>query len=75
MGIYAIGFILLAALFALEIVLPAWLAALILGVVLLIGAVIGVANGRARLSTIRGPQKTMQTVKEDLEWIKEQARL
>jgi uncharacterized membrane protein YqjE len=74
LGIFAIGFILLAAMFALEIVLPAWAAALILGVVLFVGAAIGIAGGRARLKTIRGPQKTMQTVKEDLQWIKEQAR-
>jgi uncharacterized membrane protein YqjE len=74
LGIYAIGFILLAAFFALEIVLPAWLAALILGGLLFIGAAVGIASGRARLKTIRGPRQTMQTMKEDLQWIKEQAR-
>jgi uncharacterized membrane protein YqjE len=74
LGIYAIGFILLAAFFALEIALPAWAAALILGVILFAGAAVGISSGRARLKTIRGPQKTLQTVKEDLRWIKEQAR-
>lgn len=74
LAIYAIGFILLAALFALEIALPAWLAALILGVLLCAGAAAAIASGRRRLKTIHGPQKTMETVKEDFRWIKEQAR-
>ncbi len=75
LGLFAIGFILLGALFALEIVLPAWLAALILGALLSIGAGIGIAQGRQRLRTVRGPEKTIQTVKEDFHWMKEQARL
>jgi uncharacterized membrane protein YqjE len=73
-GIYALGFLLLGALFALEIVLPAWLAALILGALLSIGASAGIAAGRKRLKAVQGPHKTMQTVKEDLQWMKEQAR-
>jgi uncharacterized membrane protein len=74
LAIFALGFILVAALFALEIVLPAWLAALILGVLLLGGAAVGVSIGLRRMKTIRGPQKTIQTVKEDLQWTKEQVR-
>jgi uncharacterized membrane protein YqjE len=74
LGIYAIGFVLLAALFALEIVLPAWLAALILGALLFVGAGIGIGVGRRRLKAVHAPHKTMQTVKEDLQWMKEQAR-
>ena len=74
LGIYAIGFIALAAMFALEIVLPAWLAALIIGVLLLIGAVIGIGKGRQEFKTIRPPEKTIQTVKEDFQWTKEQAK-
>lgn len=73
LGLYAIGFILLAAMFALEIVMPAWLAALIIGVVLLIGAGVGISSGRRRLKAIRPPEKTIQTVKEDLAWMKERA--
>lgn len=74
LGIYAVGFILLAVLFALEIVLPSWLAALILGVLLCIGAAAGITSGRQRLKTIHGPKKTMETVKEDFQWMKEQTR-
>jgi uncharacterized membrane protein YqjE len=74
LGIFAVGFILLAAMFALAIVLPAWLAALILGVLLLIGAAAAMSVGRNRLKAVHAPELTMQTVKEDVEWMKEQAR-
>jgi uncharacterized membrane protein YqjE len=74
LGIFAIGFLLLAAMFALEIVLPSWLAALIIGALLCIGAGVGLGIGRDRLKAIQAPHKTMQTVREDLQWMKEQAR-
>jgi len=74
LGIYAIGFIALAAMFGLEIVLPAWLAALIIGALLLFGAAFGIGKGRRELKNIRPPEKTIQTVKEDFQWMKEQAK-
>lgn len=74
LGLYAVGFLLLAAMFALEVVLPAWLAALIIGALLAIGAGAGLSAGRARWKTVHPPEKTIQTVKEDLLWTKEQAR-
>lgn len=75
LGIFAIGFLLLAALLGLEYVMPAWLAALILGVVLLIGASLGISRGRERLKDVHPVAKTVETVKEDLRWMKEQVRL
>lgn len=74
LGVYAAGFLLLTVMFALEIVLPNWLAALIVGILALAGAGIGVSIGRERLKAIRPPSKTMQTVKEDLEWISAQQK-
>jgi len=74
LGLFAIGFLLLAGFFGLEIVLPAWLAALVLGGLLLVGAVIGIQAGRERLSKIRPAPMTLQTVKEDFQWMKEQVR-
>jgi ElaB/YqjD/DUF883 family membrane-anchored ribosome-binding protein len=44
--------------FGLEAILPNWLAALILGVLLVICAAIGIAVGQRRLKTIRAPRKT-----------------
>ena len=74
LGIYAIGFVLLAAMLALGLVLPEWLAALIVGAVLALCAAFGIGLGRERFREVRMPEKTMQTVKEDLQWMKEQAR-
>jgi uncharacterized membrane protein YqjE len=74
LGIYAVGFCLLAAMMALEIVLPGWLASLIVGVLAGIGALIAISQGRQVLKTVRAPEKTIQTVREDLLWTKEQAK-
>jgi len=74
LGIYGVGFVLLAALFALNLVLPAWLSALILGLVLLGAACIGIAKARQSLTKVRAPRKTMQTVKEDFQWMTEQLK-
>lgn len=74
LGFFALGFLFLAAMFALELVLGAWLAALIVSAILFIGAGLGLSIGRERLRTVQAPEKTMQTVKEDLQWTKEQIR-
>ena len=74
LGVYAIGFFLLTAMLALDIVLPSWLSALIVGILALAGAAIGLSKGRQVLKTIRPPEKTIQTVKEDLLWTKEQVK-
>jgi len=74
LALFALGFILLAGMFALELVLPGWLAALIVGVVLFIGAAVGLMVGRKKWSEIRAPKKTLQTIKEDIQWTKEQTR-
>lgn len=75
LGMFALGFLFLTAMFALEIVLPNWLAALIVGLVLLLGAGIGIAVGRERLKAIHPPRETLQTIKEDFQWVKEHASL
>jgi uncharacterized membrane protein YqjE len=72
--IYGLGFLMLAAMFALDIALPAWLSALIIGLLALIGGSIGIFRGRGRLKEIRPPHKTIETVKEDLQWMKEQPK-
>lgn len=74
LGFFALGFLFLAAMFALEIVLAAWLAALILSVLLFAGAGLGITIGREQLRNVPVPEKTLQTVKEDLQWTKEQMK-
>lgn len=75
LGLFGLGFLLLTVMFALELVLPNWLAALIVGVGSLIVAAIGISAGRKSLKTIKAPKKTIETVKEDLQWTKEQTKL
>lgn len=74
LGLYALGFLLVTIARALELALAPWLSSLIVGVVLLICAAVGISIGRERLRKVRMPKKTIQTTKEDIEWMKEQAR-
>jgi hypothetical protein len=56
-------------------VIAAWLAALMVGVVLAITAAILVSTGKKALKRISPvPEKTVQTVKENVQWSKDQIR-
>jgi hypothetical protein len=74
--LYAVGCLLACAIIALSGVVAAWLAALIVGAVLL--AVAGVAaligKGRLQRATPPVPKETVSSVKADVEEIKERAR-
>jgi hypothetical protein len=65
-----------AAILALAIPLPAWAAALIVTIVWLLIALVLILLGRSQLK--RGlppvPQQTIETVKEDVEWLKSRTR-
>ncbi|MGB2668316.1 MAG: phage holin family protein [Candidatus Acidiferrum sp.] len=74
-GLYGFGFLLLALVYALSLVIAPWLAALLVGVVLAIAAAILVASGRNALKQVDPvPEKTVQTVKENVQWAKEQIK-
>jgi hypothetical protein len=77
----AIGFLALAALttcfiLALNAVMPAWLAALLVAVVYGVVAAVLAMRGRAKVkqATPPVPEQTIETVKEDVEWAKTQMR-
>ena len=74
LALYAVGFILLAAVHALALVVDAWLAALIVGVAVLIISLALVSIGRKRLKQVKGPEKTIVTMKENVQWAKHQIR-
>ena len=75
LALYALGFILLAAVHALTIVVDAWLAALIVGFVLLVISMILVSVGRKHLKQVRVvPEKTVGSMKENVQWAKHQIR-
>lgn len=74
-GLYALGFILWSIAYGLSAIVPAWAAALIVGGVLGIAAAIMISTGREKLKHVSAkPDKTIQNVKENVEWMKSQTR-
>jgi uncharacterized membrane protein YqjE len=75
LGLYAFGFLLLAAVHALSLAVDPWLASLIVGVVVLAISLALVSVGRNRLKQVKVvPEKTVETVKENVQWAKQQIR-
>jgi uncharacterized membrane protein YqjE len=77
----AIGLLAAAALttcfiLALDAVMPAWLAALLVAVVYGVIALVVVKQGQAKMKAAGPPvpEQTIETVKEDVEWAKTQMR-
>jgi uncharacterized membrane protein YqjE len=75
-GLAALGALTACFILALNAVMPAWLAALLVAVVYGIVAFVLVKQGQARLkrATPPVPEQTIETVKEDVEWAKTQMR-
>jgi hypothetical protein len=76
LSLLAIGVLTACIILAIDLVLPAWLAALIVGVAYLLIAGILVLVGMARLRQAGKPvpEQTIETIKEDVSWAKQQAR-
>ena len=69
MCLAATGIVLLAM------IMPLWLAALIMAVILLLAAGAMFAMGRTQFGEINPkPERTVQTLKEDIEWAKHRVR-
>lgn len=71
-AVFTVATLIAAAVLALAIVLPAWAAALIVASVLLVLAVALALIGRARLRAAAplAPTRTLETVQEDIGWIR-----
>lgn len=75
LGFYALGFLLLGVERALALVLVPWLAALIVGFTLVVVAAFLISAGRERWKAMHPqPGKTIKTVKENVQWMKDQTR-
>jgi hypothetical protein len=74
LALFVLGFLGLAGAAALDLVLPAWAAFLIVAAVYLIGALIAGLVGRRAVAAPATPEQTMQSVKEDVEWAKRKLR-
>jgi uncharacterized membrane protein YqjE len=72
LGFFGGAVLITTAILALDLVLPAWLAALVVGVVLLAaaGAVAMVGKGKVSEATPAKPERAMEGVKQDVETIK-----
>jgi len=75
-GMAALGALTACFILALNAVMPAWLAALIVAVVYGIIAFVLVKQGQAKLKAAGPPvpEQTIETVKEDVEWARTQMR-
>ena len=72
-GLFALTFVLWSVAMLLARVLPEWVATLLVGVVL--GAIAGVLYSKARGEIqIPKPEKTIENIKENVEWMKSQTK-
>jgi uncharacterized membrane protein YqjE len=74
LGLYAGGVLLIAAVYGLSMVVAPWLAALLVGGFVAVMAAILISIGQGRLRKIKKPEKTIRSVKEDVQWLKNQTR-
>ena len=75
LGLYAGGFFLLTIVRALENITAPWLASLIVAVLVGVAAFVAISAGRARMKRVHpAPDKTIKTVKENIEWVKDQTK-
>jgi hypothetical protein len=75
LAFYAVGFVLLGAVYGLQDVVPTWLAALLVGTAVGIVAAILFLTGRKKLAqaSLR-PDKTIQSLEDNVTWFKRQTK-
>ena len=74
-GLFTLWLLLLTSLFALSTVMPLWAAALVLLVIMAVITAILLTAGRKRFKTVHSvPEKTIETMKENVEWVKSQTK-
>jgi uncharacterized membrane protein YqjE len=74
LAMYALGFMLLTIVYVLATVISAWLAALLVTAVVAVVALVLVTAGKDRLKRVKPPEKTIETLKENVEWAKNQIK-
>lgn len=71
LGFYGIGFLLLAAVYGLSTVMAGWLAALLVGTILAIVAIVLMSSSAKKLKRLNPtPDKTMRSLEENVQWAK-----
>ena len=76
LGLAALGALTACLILALNAIMPAWLAALIVTVVYGVIAAVLALQGRDKVKQMGSPvpEQTIETVKEDVEWVRTQMR-
>jgi uncharacterized membrane protein YqjE len=75
LGFYGIGFLLLAAVYGLSTVMAGWLAALLVGAILAIVAIVLMSSSGKKLKHVNPtPDKTIQSLEENVQWAKHQIK-
>ncbi len=75
LALFGLGTLIAAAVLALALALPAWAAALIVAAVLFVAAGIAALVGKKEIQQAKPtPERTIETVKDDIEEIKEATR-
>lgn len=74
LGFYAGGLLLIAAVYGLSTVLAPWLAALLVSGFVAVVAFTLISVGRERMRLMNKPVKTIKTMKEDVQWLRDQTR-
>jgi uncharacterized membrane protein YqjE len=75
LSFYAGGLLLLALVYGLSMILQPWLAALSVAALVAALAAVLISMGRARLRMVAPkPEKTIKTMKENVQWLKNQTR-
>ena len=74
-GYMALVMLSLAVVFLLDLIMPAWVAFLIVGVLYGVGGYVLFSRGRERIKQINPvPEQTIETIKEDVEWVRTRSR-
>jgi uncharacterized membrane protein YqjE len=74
-GFYALGFLIFTLVMGLATVVPTWLAALIVGAVLGLIALVLITTASKRLKQVnKVPERTIETLKENVQWAKNQIK-
>jgi len=73
MALLSAGFVLVAITQLLALWMPQWVASLLMGVVLGIAGMAMLSKGKSQF-TVPKPEKTIENVKENVEWMKNQTR-
>ena len=74
-ALFTVWLLLLTIVFALATVIPIWGAALLVCVLMAVVTAVLLVNGKKRFSTVHAtPEKTIESVKENVEWVKSQTK-